>query len=529
MAGEAYRQPITAQGGTGTRIFSLSSGALPDGLVLNISTGELNGPLQTGTEGDYRFSIAMTDGTGATNAASYTLRVQTQAVAVVDKAVTVAPGEAPPNVYLNAGATGGPFVQADIVGVNPANAGTAQIIEGEVAALGVVRPRGFYLKFTPNPLFVGTATIDFTLTSALGISNTGTVSYAVVVDHKAVADKADRAVRDFVGARQILLSNHVAAPGLVERRLASQARERVSLDIVPNGNGMGVTVATSTAQLDAARRADDPAYAGTPMPLFNVWFDGTLMAHKQGSSPARSDDPLAIETGTGDDNGWGTFALLSAGADYLVSDSLLVGVAIHSDRMTDPGQGTSVEGTGVLVGPYASFALSPSLYLDASLLYGQSWNTVDLGDFEGSFGTTRLMATTKLEGIMSDGAWTLRPNLKLTYLTEDVDDYDVSGSAASVAVQGFTEDDLRFSSGLTVGYLLTMPNGLTLAPQIGGSIGLSSANGSDAIGDGLFGTIEARFTLAGEQGWALQAMGTMDLEREETQAIGGRISLSIPF
>ncbi|KTQ85117.1 hypothetical protein NS226_21045, partial [Aureimonas ureilytica] len=531
MAGEAYQQAISATGGTGTKIYSLASGTLPDGIVLNISTGELNGPLKPGTEGDYRFAIAITDGTGATGSASYTLSVRPRAVTVTDKAVLVADGQAPANVYLNAGATGGPFVSADVVDVVPSNAGTAQIIEGEVAALETVRPRGFYLKFTPNPLFAGTASVGFRLTSDLGISNTGSVSYQIALDRAAVAEKADRAVRDFVSARQSLLSNHVAAPGLLDRRLASQANERANLRIAPYGNGIGVTVGTSTAQLEAARRTGDGSAAGVSLPLFNVWFHGTLIAHKQGSSSGQTIDPLGlkIDMGTGADNGWGSFSLLSAGVDYLVSDRLLVGVAVHSDRMTDPRKGTFVQGAGILAGPYASVALLPSLTLDTSLLYGQSWNSVDLGTFNGSFDTTRLMATTKLEGLMGYGAWTLRPNLKLNYLTEQVEDYDVSGSSTVVAMTGFTEDDLRFSTGLTVGYLMPLPNGWTLSPELGGSIGLSSANDSRNVGDGVFGTIEAGFTLAGEDGWTLQAAGMVDLEREETRAVGGRVSLSLPF
>ncbi|MCQ8780517.1 autotransporter outer membrane beta-barrel domain-containing protein, partial [Escherichia coli] len=74
------------------------------------------------------------------------------------------------------------------------------------------------------------------------------------------------------------------------------------------------------------------------------------------------------------DHGWGSFALTSVGVDYLVTDGILVGVSLHADRMTDPSADMNVEGTGLLAGPYVSITLSPGLHLDASLLYGRSWN-----------------------------------------------------------------------------------------------------------------------------------------------------------
>lgn len=64
MAGEDYRQPISASGGIGTLIYSLASGTLPPGMVLNISTGELTGPLGVGSDGSYSFTIQVTDAKG---------------------------------------------------------------------------------------------------------------------------------------------------------------------------------------------------------------------------------------------------------------------------------------------------------------------------------------------------------------------------------------------------------------------------------------------------------------------------------
>ncbi|OLP52322.1 beta strand repeat-containing protein [Allorhizobium taibaishanense] len=169
MIGEAYSAGISAAGGTGTLVYSLASGTLPDGLVLNVSTGQLNGPLsETAKSGDYTFSISVRDSNGMTGSASYTIAVKERAVTVTDKVVEVDAGATPPNVYLNRGATGGPFVDANILAVTPANSGSLEIIRGEVAQAGPVAPVGFYLKFTPNPAFSGQVNVGYRLISALG-------------------------------------------------------------------------------------------------------------------------------------------------------------------------------------------------------------------------------------------------------------------------------------------------------------------------------------------------------------------------
>jgi hypothetical protein len=126
------------------------------------------------------------DSTGATGSASYQLKDQPAVVSIFNT-VAVGSGEMRGNVYLNMGATGGSFRRADVVRVSPAHAGTALIIEGEIAALSLVKPKGLHLKFTPDPLFAGTAHIEFTLTSALGVSNAGVVTYMIALDRHAVA------------------------------------------------------------------------------------------------------------------------------------------------------------------------------------------------------------------------------------------------------------------------------------------------------------------------------------------------------
>ena len=64
MLGAAYSQTVTATGGTGSYVFSVSAGSLPAGLTLNAATGVISGTPTTAATSN--FTITATDGGGAT-------------------------------------------------------------------------------------------------------------------------------------------------------------------------------------------------------------------------------------------------------------------------------------------------------------------------------------------------------------------------------------------------------------------------------------------------------------------------------
>lgn len=51
-------------------LYRLASGALPKGMVLNVSTGQLTGPLAADAGGNYTFTIEVRDSNGATGSMS---------------------------------------------------------------------------------------------------------------------------------------------------------------------------------------------------------------------------------------------------------------------------------------------------------------------------------------------------------------------------------------------------------------------------------------------------------------------------
>lgn len=513
MVGEEYSQTTTATGGTGSLVYSLASGTLPRGIVLNISTGELTGPTAADAEEkDYAFSIQARDGNGSTGTASYSLTVRPRAVTVTDKVVNIDTGSSPVDVYLNRGATGGPFVQAETTFVEPSNAGTATIIQGQLAQSGPVNtPVGWYLQFTPNPAYSGQARVGFRLTSALGISNTGTVVYNIAYDAGQVESDIDQLVHSFIRTRQSMIASTIHVPGLLERRQMSEATGPVTARMTPSQNGMTLDFSTSLARIQSARDKADGQAGGYSSP-FNIWIDGAFLAH----------------TDTSDNGGkWGSFGMLNAGADYLLTEKILFGLSFHYDYMTDPtDEDAELSGNGWLAGPYASFEIGKGVFWNASLRYGGSVNDIDTQIWDGEFRTSRWMADTAIEGQWDIGSDTmLKPKFRAVYFSEKVEDYTVgNGTGDTVIINGFNEEQFRVSLGAEITRSFTLDNGSMLRPNIGVTGGLSGLDGS-----GAFGALKAGLALQTPDLWMVDASLLFNFESDGDRSIGGRIGLNGQF
>ncbi|MBB4955928.1 hypothetical protein H4S14_003970 [Agrobacterium vitis] len=512
MAGEAYSQQISATGGTGTLIYSLSSGSLPRGMVLNISTGALNGPLDAGTEGDYAFTIQASDSNGATGTASYTVKVVTRAVTVADHVVEVPAGSTPNNVYLNKDATGGPFNQADIVSVEPPEAGTATLVQGELAAISTSStPVGWYLQFTPNAAYSGQVRVGYRLTSALGNSNTGTVIYNLNYNSDQVASDIDTLVHSFVQSRQSMISSTIKVPGLMERGRMARSTTPVTTRVMPSSEGMTLGFSTSLAQLESARDSADGIAGGYSSP-FNIWIDGAILAHNDKETNGSK---------------WGSFAMINMGADYLLSERALLGLSFHYDRMTDPtDEDATLTGNGWLAGPYTSFEVTKGVFWDASLLYGGSSNTIDTQFWDGNFDTRRWMMDTSIKGQWSlDEATVLTPKLRAVYFSETVDDYAVKNSSGdTIDLDGFTSEQFRVSLGAEIARSIALASGSTLTPKIGLTTGFAGMDGS-----GMFGSITAGASLQTTEAWAIEGNLLFNIEGEGEKSVGAKVGLSRKF
>jgi hypothetical protein len=92
--GTAYSQTVTASGGTSPYVFSISSGALPTGLVLNGATGAITGtPTAAGT---FTFTITARDANSCTGSRLYEITIASPGC----PAITLSPTTLPPGTLL---------------------------------------------------------------------------------------------------------------------------------------------------------------------------------------------------------------------------------------------------------------------------------------------------------------------------------------------------------------------------------------------------------------------------------------------
>lgn len=506
MEAEAYSVTVSATGGTGTLLYSIDSGALPPGMILNATTGELTGPLDPNTAGNYVFFIKVQDSGGGSATAEYRLTVVQRAVTVTDKVRNVPPGSAPPPVSLTAGATGGPFVDATATFVEPPNAGTVEVLQGVVAQSGGGTTTGWYIRFTPTPGFTGQARIGFRLTSALGVSNAGTVTLNFGYAPEQVVAEIHAAVQGFVQSRLAMIASTIKVPGLIERRAMGSANSPATARITPSETGVMTQLSTSLAQMDAARLGDAGVIAADPL-LFNAWVDATVMLHNRAQNGSA----------------WGNFAIVSAGFDYLFNDKTLVGLAFHYDRMSDPiGSTTALSGNGWLAGPYASLEVIDGVFWDTSLFYGMSSNRVDMISWDGDFNTQRWLFDTQIAGQWQiDEATVLTPRLRLVYLSETIEGYAITNAAGDVlSIQGFSTEQLRLSIGGDIAHTLYLDNGRALTPKLAIDLGVAPLSGFET-----FASISPGFSLGLPNAWSLDAGLIFNFDRTGSTSIGAKAGI----
>ncbi|MDJ0931094.1 autotransporter domain-containing protein [Breoghania sp.] len=85
--------------------------------------------------------------------------------------------------------------------------------------------------------------------------------------------------------------------------------------------------------------------------LWDVWFRGSFTWFEDNAGGTDSD---------------GVFAIFHAGADYLLSDRILVGALVQLDYLDQDFTtlNANANGVGWMAGPYATVRLTNNLYFD---------------------------------------------------------------------------------------------------------------------------------------------------------------------
>jgi len=167
--GTAYNQVVSASGGTSPYTFSVSSGALPTGLILNAATGAITGSPTTAAT--FTFTITATDAGGCSGSRPYTITIANPGC----PAITLSPGTLPPGVVgtpysQSVTATGGtaPYTFTIISGALPTglslNPATG-LISGVPLQPGLF---GFTIRATDSSGCTGARPYTLTIIAAVG-------------------------------------------------------------------------------------------------------------------------------------------------------------------------------------------------------------------------------------------------------------------------------------------------------------------------------------------------------------------------
>ncbi|OLG40041.1 hemagglutinin [Xanthomonas oryzae pv. oryzae] len=334
-------------------------------------------------------------GAGGTSAAvTLTITVNVRPVAVSVTAAAV-PGEAQ-QVDITRHATGGPFVAAAVVAVLPASAGTATITRvGGTATAAAARASGlspaatamaeaptFTLTFTPNPAFVGQATVQFTLSNAVATSAPASVVFTIAPWR---APSVDAEVRGLIDAQSESTRRFARAQiDNFQRRLEATHR-----------GGGSFTNAVSFQPTSHCRQAERGISGQLCSPdtqdADNDFRDAPAVASSTGSSAQTPGDlglwvGGAIRSGSlnrqTNSNGveFQTDGL-SVGADYRVASSLAIGAGLGWGRDdSDVGSnGSHSKATAYTMALYASFRPGKAFFFDT--LVGYQMLSYDLRRF----------------------------------------------------------------------------------------------------------------------------------------------------
>lgn len=268
-----------------------------------------------------------------------------------------------------------------------------------------------------------------------------------------------------------------------------------------SGNGM-ITFAASAGQIvEAAGKGDmrivptaverpgqgyDP-YLRTPGSV-DVWVDGRFM-WRNGADGAGGLDQRVF--------------LGETGFDYLLTESLLIGLAVRLDtnEAKRGGAGGTLDTLGWLAGPYMVWELMPGLQADAKLAYGLARNdislVIDADRFEGSYDSSRWMAEAGLRGTLDVSPLRIEPGLRASFYRETAEAFQLSGSGGLVQKQRLSL--LRIAFDPRVSYIHMTEEGTAISPYLSPQI---AAEWQETTGRGegwdVSGAIEAGLSIATE-------------------------------
>lgn len=278
------------------------------------------------------------------------------------------------------------------------------------------------------------------------------------------------------------------------------------------GNALAYSGSARQAMQSLGGAADVP-----DLGRWDLWSEGRFALFDDGSNQS------------------GEFGIVHFGADYLVSPSLLIGARAQVDwgEQDFAASNGTVSGIGVMAGPYATVALSQTLFLDVAGSFGVSSNDISpIGTYTDEFDTTRWMVDASLVGQFHHGAWTMRPVVTIQYISEHQLAYTDSLSVV-IADQTVSRGQVSFSPYL--GRRWTLDGGLLLTTWLEGSGHFAFASSGATTGsyvdqlEGLNATLRAGLDFSLPGGASASLAGQYGGIGTDAHSYGGSLAVSLPL
>jgi hypothetical protein len=245
------------------------------------------------------------------------------------------------------------------------------------------------------------------------------------------------------------------------------------------GNSGPVRLSGSLAALEAWR--------GNGSSRGDLWFDSTF-GHFDKSSLA------------------GLFWRASVGADYLLTERMLVGGFLEADTIANAsnGKGGTIGGSGWLVGPYATVRLGDHVFLDVTGGAGGTNGTITpSGTYTNAVDGWRWFGSIALSGSWTNSAWSLSPTARFTYYEEQTRPY-IDG--LGVAIPGVRVGTGQVEVGPRLSHTITLEGGTAVET----SIEFNGLMGFGTAATALRGRFEAGLGLGLAGGGELHLTGSYD-------------------
>ncbi len=431
MLGTPYSQTITATGGNGSYVFSVSAGSLPPGLTLNAVTGVISGtPTAAGAS---NFTITVTDGLGATGQRPYAFTVAATLVIAPPtlpngavgspyaQTITASGGTAPYTFAVGAGTLPGGITLNATTGVLsgvPTVAGPFTFTVSATDAAAFTTTRAYTLTIAPAVLVLTSDFGNGRVGSGYnhGISVTGGAApytFSVSAGTLPAGLTLNPATGALTGTPTvggiytftITVTDSNGASGTLVQTIVIETRPDPTLDPSVRGvNTAQITAANrfGSAQINNVKSRMEMLHAGHDPCSTDIGISTNIRWEKSETSNAeKGATPAAVTDGkpsdrSGCDRNFAVWAGgnidfgflrpssaadrsdfrtsgLTLGVDTKVRDGIVVGAALgygHDSTDVDPS-GSQSKGEARNAALYASFSPYKSIFIDAMAGYGR--------------------------------------------------------------------------------------------------------------------------------------------------------------